>query len=148
MRRGASGRSTGGAGGRGRVMRLIGVPMLHGPVLGPILGGAIVGAASWRWVFFVNVPLGVIAVLAAQLLLPDARPRLGLRLDVRGLALLSPGIALFLYGVSQTQGVAVLAGLALVALFVAHSIARGKEALIDVALFRRHDFAAAAATNF
>ncbi|MFL5938667.1 MAG: DHA2 family efflux MFS transporter permease subunit [Gaiellaceae bacterium] len=132
----------------GRVMSVIGVPMLLGPVLGPILGGAIIGAASWRWVFFVNLPLGAIAVLAAQRLLPDSGPRHGLRLDARGLALLSPGIALFLYGVSQMRGLAVVAGLGLLTLFVAHSMARGKKALIDVALFRRRDFAAAAATNF
>jgi EmrB/QacA subfamily drug resistance transporter len=139
----------------GRVMSVIGVPMLLGPVLGPVLGGAIIGTASWRWVFFVNVPVGVVALVAAQRLLPDARPRLGLRLDLRGLTLLSPGIALFLYGMTRAASaidapaiVASASGVILVALFVCHSIARGEDALIDVALFRRRGFATAAATNF
>ena len=42
----------------GRVMSVIGVPMLLAPVFGPLLGGAIIGAASWRWIFFINLPVG------------------------------------------------------------------------------------------
>src|SRR2546425_3570331 len=45
----------------GRVMSIVGVPMLLGPVLGPVLGGAIVDQVSWRWIFFVNLPVGVAA---------------------------------------------------------------------------------------
>src|SRR5437016_834705 len=85
----------------GRVMSVIGVPMLLAPVFGPVLGGAIVDAASWRWIFYINLPVGALALLAAVRLLPEAKPRLGQRLDRRGLVLLSPGIALFLYGVSE-----------------------------------------------
>jgi MFS family permease len=85
----------------GRVMSVIGVPMLLGPILGNVIGGAIVDQVSWRWIFFINVPVAIAAVLAAQRLLPDARPQLGERLDLRGLTLLSPGIALFLYGMSE-----------------------------------------------
>jgi EmrB/QacA subfamily drug resistance transporter len=113
---------------------------------------------SWRWIFFINLPIGVTAVLAAQRLLPEAKPQLGQRLDLRGLALLSPGIALFLYGLAEAgnQGgfgntrtiVSLLSGLTLVALFVGHASASGKSALIDLSLFRRRAFAAAAATNF
>src|ERR1044071_639664 len=84
----------------GRVMSVIGVPMLLGPILGPIIGGVIVDQASWRWIFFVNLPVGTAAVAAAARLLPDAKPQLGERLDVRGLLLLSPGLACLLYGVS------------------------------------------------
>jgi EmrB/QacA subfamily drug resistance transporter len=141
----------------GRVMSLFGVPMLLVPVLGPVLGGLIV-EWSWRWIFFINLPVGVAAVLAAQRLLPEAKPQLGNRLDLRGLALLSPGIALFLYGLAEAgnQGgfgntrtiVPALIGIALVALFVWHASRRGQRALIDVSLFRRRGFAAAAATNF
>src|SRR5919197_1979040 len=85
----------------GRVMSVVGVPMLLGPILGNVVGGAIVDQVSWRWIFYINVPVGVLAVVAAQRLLPDAKPQLGQRLDLRGLALLSPGIVLFLYGVSE-----------------------------------------------
>src|ERR671934_642583 len=116
----------------GRVMSLIGVPMLLAPVLGPVLGGIIVDDWSWRWIFFLNLPVGVASIAAAQRLLPEARPQLGQRLDLRGLALLSPGIALFLYGMSEagnaggfdaTRTAVTAAGAALVALFVSHALA-------------------------
>jgi EmrB/QacA subfamily drug resistance transporter len=141
----------------GRVMSVIGVPMLLAPVFGPVIGGAIVGQISWRWIFFINLPVGVAALVAAQLLLPAAKPRRGQRLDLRGLTLLSPGIAIFLYGMSEAgnQGgfrnartiAAASIGLVLVALFVWHAIRRGKNALIDLSLFRRRGFATAAAMN-
>jgi EmrB/QacA subfamily drug resistance transporter len=142
----------------GRVMSVIGVPMLLAPVFGPVLGGAIVDRWSWRWIFFINLPVGVAAVVAALRLLPEARPQLGQRLDLRGLALLSPGIALFLYGLSEagnegglggTRTIAAAAiGLVLVALFVRHARGRGRTALIDVSLFARRGFASAVAANF
>jgi EmrB/QacA subfamily drug resistance transporter len=142
----------------GRVMALIGVPMLLAPVFGPVIGGAIVDQWSWRVIFFLNLPVGVAAVIAALRLLPEARPQLGERLDARGLALLSPGIALFLYGMSEAgnQGgfgntrtiVTASAGLALVALFIWHARTRGRTALIDVSLFARRGFATSAAANF
>jgi EmrB/QacA subfamily drug resistance transporter len=141
----------------GRVMSVIGVPMLLAPVFGPVIGGAIVSAASWRWIFFINLPVGAAAVLATLRLLPDARPQLGQRLDVRGLLLLCPGIAVFLYGMSEAGDhggfgstrviTAALAGLALIALFCWHAVTRGKGALIDVSLMRRRGFATAAALN-
>jgi len=46
-------------------MSVIGVPMLLAPVFGPLLGGAIIGAASWRWIFFINLPVGLAAVVVA-----------------------------------------------------------------------------------
>jgi EmrB/QacA subfamily drug resistance transporter len=141
----------------GRVMSLIGVPMLLAPVLGPVLGGAIVESWSWRWIFFLNLPVGVTAIVAARRLLPEARPQVGQRLDLRGLALLSPGVALLLYGVSEAGSAggfenagtlaAVALGLSLVAAFVWHARARGSDALIDVSLFARRGFTTAAAVN-
>jgi EmrB/QacA subfamily drug resistance transporter len=141
----------------GRVMSVIGVPMLLAPVFGPVLGGAIVDAVSWRWIFYVNVPVGAVALFAAQRLLPEGRPQLGQGLDLRGLALLSPGIAVLLYGFSAAGNAGsfdakttatTTAGVALLVLFVWHARARGKHALIDLSLFGRRGFAAAAATNF
>jgi EmrB/QacA subfamily drug resistance transporter len=140
----------------GRVMSVIGVPMLLAPVFGPVLGGVLVDSASWRWIFYINLPVGVLALLAAARLLPAAKPQLGQRLDLRGLLLLSPGIALLLYGVSEagnagafdaTQTAVTALGAAMVVLFIAHALARGRSALIDVSLFARPGFAAATATN-
>jgi EmrB/QacA subfamily drug resistance transporter len=141
----------------GRVMSVIGVPMLLAPVFGPVLGGAVIAAVGWRWIFFINLPVGVAALAAAIRLLPDARPQAGQRLDVRGLALLSPGIAVFLYGMSEAgsrggfaspgSSIPVLAGLVLIGLYVWHAAARGSNALIDISLLRRRGFAAASALN-
>jgi EmrB/QacA subfamily drug resistance transporter len=141
----------------GRVMSVIGIPMLLGPIFRPVIGGAIVDQVSWRWIFFVNLPIGVVALLLAWRLLPAAAPRPGHPLDLRGLALLSPGIAIFVYGMSQAGNVGgfgagrvlvgTTLGLALVVLFVWHAWRRGRAALLDVSLFARRGFAAAAGTN-
>jgi EmrB/QacA subfamily drug resistance transporter len=140
----------------GRVMSVIGVPILLAPIFGPVIGGAIVEGASWRWIFFVNLPVGAVAVALASRLLPHAAPRGMDRLDLRGLALLSPGLAILVYGMSEAgaggfgtsravTGIAV--GLALIAVFIAYAWRRGRRALIDVTLFARRGFAAAAGTN-
>src|ERR671930_936389 len=81
----------------GRVMSVIGVPTLLGPVLGPVIGGLIVDHFSWRWIFFVNLPVGAVALTLAWRILPAPAPRGRERLDLPGLALLSPGLAAFVY---------------------------------------------------
>jgi EmrB/QacA subfamily drug resistance transporter len=140
----------------GRVMSIIGVPMLLAPVFGPVLGGAIIDSIDWRWIFYLNLPIGALALIAAWRLLPGTPARRGTRLDLRGLLLLSPGIALFLYGVAEagnagglagTNLAATVLGALLVVLFIGHGIIRGQDALIDLSLFARRTFAAAAATN-
>src|ERR671935_2967516 len=85
----------------GRVMSVVGVPMLLGPVFGPVIGGAIVGEVSWRWIFFVNLPVGLAALLVAWRFLPAGSRRAGAPLDARGLAPLSPGLPVFVYGMSE-----------------------------------------------
>ena len=58
----------------GRVMSIVAVPAMLAPILGPTIGGLILDNASWRWIFFVNVPIGVIAVIAGA---ADPAPRRG-----------------------------------------------------------------------
>ncbi|TDD80402.1 DHA2 family efflux MFS transporter permease subunit [Actinomadura darangshiensis] len=138
----------------GRVMGFIGLPMLLGSVAGPIVGGLIISTAGWRWIFFVNLPLGVVAVVAAFRLLPSSPPR-PTSLDVRGLLLLCGGVTAFVYGTTEAGRPGALdairpwtilaGGLALIIAYVMH--ARGRSALIDISLFRHRGFAAAAVTN-
>lgn len=140
----------------GRVMSLLGVPMLLGPVLGPVLGGLIVDTVSWRWIFYVNIPIGIVAVVLAVRMLPGhERTDASARLDVRGLVLLSPGLALLVYGLAQAgQGstlsvvLPMTVGAALIVGFVLHALRSRITPLIEVVLFRNRNFAAAAATTF
>src|SRR4051812_33181694 len=130
----------------GRVMSVIGVPMLLGPIFGPVIGGLIVDSFSWRWIFYVNVPIAVLAlVLAARLLHADAGRADAGRLDWLGLALLSPALAGIVFGLSEIEthgGIGatiawgpIVAGLLLVAAFIWHA-ARAPRPLLDVRLFR------------
>jgi EmrB/QacA subfamily drug resistance transporter len=141
----------------GRVMSIVGVPMLLAPIFGPLIGGSLIDAASWRWIFFVNLPVGLIAIALAVRLLPASQPRPGQRLDVIGAVLLSGGLALFLFGLAQTSQHSQLAtasaigpmaaGAAAVGLFVWHAL-RSASPLIDLRLFRQRGFATGAAANF
>lgn len=142
----------------GRLMSIVGIPMLLGPVLGPVLGGAIVEHLSWQWIFYVNVPIGAVGIALGLRFLPRVdtteRPP---RLDLPGLALLSPGAAILVFGLSEvaTSGSftapqawgPMLAGVVLIALFVLHAL-RAEHPLIDIRLFGKPAFAAAAATTF
>ncbi len=139
----------------GRVMAIIGVPMLLGPILGPILGGYLVDEVSWRWIFFINLPIGIIALAFSLRILPTDQPQPAERFDVLGLALLSPGLALMIYGLAESASsggfgatevwAPALIGAALVVAFVFHAL-RTPHALIDLRLFKNRTFAAASGT--
>ncbi|MGP4008372.1 DHA2 family efflux MFS transporter permease subunit [Streptomyces sp. 4N124] len=137
----------------GRAMALLGLPILVGPVAGPVLGGWLIDIASWQWIFLVNLPVGAIALaLAAKLLRPDAPrgPAPAPRLDVPGLLMLSPGLALLLFGLARggergdfTAAGALLptvAGAVLVATFVRRALTT-HDPLLDLRLLRDRTFA-------
>src|SRR3954449_4823272 len=78
----------------GRALAVVGVPVLLGPIFGPIIGGLIVDSVAWQWIFVVNVPIAVVAiVLAARLLRGDAGRADAGALDWLGAVLLCPGLA-------------------------------------------------------
>ena len=123
-----------------------------------MIGGLIVDSTSWRWIFFVNVPIAVLALLlAARFLSPQSGRADAGRLDWLGVALLSPGLAGIVFGLSEIEshgGIGepiafgpILAGLVLVALFVVHSL-RAVRPLLEISLFRKVRFSAAAAATF
>src|SRR5262245_44006648 len=85
----------------GRVMSILGVPLLLAPFIGPVIGGLLVDTVSWRWIFFVNLPVSAVAFLLAVRLLPRVPRRGGQKLDVVGAILLPAGIALFLWGLAE-----------------------------------------------
>jgi EmrB/QacA subfamily drug resistance transporter len=141
----------------GRVMSIIGVPLLLAPISGPVVGGALVGATSWRWILFLTLPVGALALVLALRLLPNVPRRGGQRLDLIGLLLLSGGIAVFIYGLAEVgqKGkvaaavplAALIAGVVLVAFFVVYAL-RADAPILDVRLFARRGFGTAAATSF
>ena len=86
----------------GRVMSVLGVPMLLAPILGPVIGGLIVTSVSWRWIFYVNVPIGIVADHPRAADAPvDAKSSSSRASTLSGLLLLSPGLASVVYGLSQ-----------------------------------------------
>jgi EmrB/QacA subfamily drug resistance transporter len=140
---------------RGRVMGILGVPLLAAPILGPILGGWIIDSVSWRWIFLINVPIGIVAILLALLVLDRDEPQPAHRLDWLGMALLSPGLTLIIFGSAESPAnglgateswLPIAIGAALITAFFRHSW-RAREPLIDVKTFVRTSAGPAAAAN-
>ncbi|MGO9906708.1 MAG: DHA2 family efflux MFS transporter permease subunit [Solirubrobacteraceae bacterium] len=141
----------------GRVMSIIAIPAMLAPILGPTLGGLIIQNASWRWIFYVNVPIGFIAFITALRMLPWVQRGKVDPLDVRGLLLMATGLPLFTYGLAEVgiTGsfgspkviVPCLTGIVLVALFVVHAL-RVPKPLLDLRLYRRPTFSSASIAMF
>jgi EmrB/QacA subfamily drug resistance transporter len=141
----------------GRVMSVVAIPMMLAPILGPTIGGLIVQNMSWRWIFYVNVPIGVIGVIAALRVLPKVKPGPVERLDAKGLALMATGLPLLTYGLAEVGAtgsftspkviVPFVLGIVLVATFVLHAL-RVPNPLLDVRLYRRPTFASASFAMF
>jgi len=133
----------------GQVMGIMGIVGSAGPVAGPIVGGALLQALDWRWLFLVNLPIVIAAlVLAVRVLTPDA-PASGApvrRLDVVGVALVGPGVSAAVLGLSRIERehtvpawpVLVPLALAAVALlaYTAHAL-RSTAPLLDLRLLAR-----------
>src|SRR4051812_13746825 len=116
-----------------RVMSASGVPIILAPVFGPTLGGLLVEHVGWQWIFFINVPVGIVAAVAALRLLPrDDAAETTEKLDAIGLALVATGLVGITYGLAESGNAGTLAasevivpvvtGLALVALFVLRAL--------------------------
>jgi EmrB/QacA subfamily drug resistance transporter len=141
----------------GRVMSIVAVPAMLAPILGPTVGGLILDNASWRWIFFVNLPIGIAAVVAALKVLPRIAPGPADRLDYLGLALMATGLPLVTYGLAEigVTGsfvaakvlIPIVVGLALVAAFAVHAL-RVPKPLLDLRLYRRPTFASASIAMF
>ena len=115
----------------GRVMAFLGVPMLLGPIFGPILGGWLIDVASWHWIFLINVPIGAVAAIYALLVLDRDEVHPSESFDFVGMVLLSPGLALLLYGVSSIPAAQQEHG----TMFAANVVSTGLIGLVLVAAF-------------
>ena len=141
----------------GKVMSVTVMPAMLAPILGPVLGGLILQDLHWSWIFFVNIPVGIVAVTLAVKLLPHSKLGEAGKLDLAGLALMVLGIPALVFGISEvgTTGSVtspeviwpVIAGLALIAAFVWHAL-RTERPLLDVRLYANRIFGAASMTTF
>jgi EmrB/QacA subfamily drug resistance transporter len=142
---------------RGRYMGLIGSVFAVASVAGPLLGGFLVTNLSWRWVFYVNLPVGILAVLIVSTRLHLHTPHKRHRIDYLGAALLSGGVgALILlatwggteypWGSSEIVGLGIV-GVALLTIFVWWE-GRAAEPILPLQLFRSRIFTVANAMGF
>ena len=138
----------------GRVMAVLGIPMLLGPIFGPIVGGYLIDTASWHWIFLINLPIGLAALVYAAIVLPKDHVEPSETFDWVGMLLLSPGLALFLYGVSTTPEtgtlwdaevlVPALLGTLLIVAFVPWALRRNNlHPLVQLRLFQNRDMTVA-----
>ncbi len=141
----------------GRVMGIVSMPAMLAPILGPVVGGAILQNLHWSWIFLVNLPVGVLAFAAAWKVIPHTESGEAGRLDVVGLALLSTASSALVYGLSHlgtnsslTAPIVVvptLAGVTLAGIFCWHAM-RVERPLLDVRLYANRVFGAASLTTF
>lgn len=118
---------------RAKIARTLILPILLGPAMAPVIGGVLTQALSWRWVFFINLPIGIAMFAFAYLFVPEHRAAPQGRLDLWGLVLSGVGLSSLLYAISQGSVLgwgspAILAtgavGICLLGLFVRESLHR------------------------
>jgi EmrB/QacA subfamily drug resistance transporter len=142
----------------GRVMGIVAMPAMLGPILGPVLGGTILQNLHWSWIFLVNVPIGFVAFIAGWRIIPHTESGEAGRLDVVGLALLSTASSAVVYGLAQLGALhtsltapavvwPIIAGLVLTGAFCWHAL-HIERPLLDIRLYANRVFAAASFTTF
>ena len=142
---------------RGRYQGVFGAVFGATSVLGPLVGGLIVDHASWRWVFYVNLPIGIVALMVTQAFLPTVQRRVSHMIDYLGAALVAAGTTCLVLMTSlggttyawaspQIFGFGV-AGVVLLALFVAVE-RRAEEPILPLRLFKNRVFGVSSAIGF
>ncbi|MBB6694973.1 multidrug efflux MFS transporter [Cohnella xylanilytica] len=132
---------------RGSVMGVLGIPMLLAPALGPVLSGWLVEYVSWHWIFLINLPIGIVALLVGARFLPKSERKEGTRLDIVGMLLAPVAFAMLAYGVSEGgtswSSASAITGLSVgggaLILFIAVELLQ-KQPLLELRVFGSSDF--------
>ncbi len=139
-----------------RAMSYVSVPALIGPVMGPPLGGFIVTYASWRWIFFINIPIGILGIVLVNLLVGDLKETGRRPFDLSGFALTGVGLATLAFGFENVGRGAVptamvialfVIGAACVVFYLRHA-SRVAYPIIDLALMKIPTYASATIGGF
>jgi EmrB/QacA subfamily drug resistance transporter len=139
-----------------RAMSYVSVPALIGPVMGPPLGGFIVTYASWRWIFFINIPIGVLGIVLVNLLVGDLKETGRRPFDLSGFALTGVGLATLAFGLENVGRGALptamvialfVIGAACVVFYLRHA-SRVAYPIIDLALMKIPTYASATIGGF
>lgn len=137
----------------GRVMAIVSTPMIFGPILGPVIGGFIVQGASWRWIFYINVLIVLIAAPLMMKKVPHFEPfNKDSRLDLFGIINLSLMSAALIYGITKAADHAsfnnsetiIWVGLGLVLAFIyfVYNLVRKNQTVLPLNLFAHKSFTA------
>ena len=134
---------------RVRASAILTIPTALAPALGPVIGGVLVTELSWRWIFFVNLPIGCAALLFGLMFLDDPFERQRSSFDVRGFMLAGAGLGALMYGISEgpilgwqkpeVLSTAIVGGLLLAALV--RTELRQENPMIDFSLLKNRLFA-------
>ncbi|MFI9838907.1 DHA2 family efflux MFS transporter permease subunit [Nonomuraea sp. NPDC051941] len=146
---------------RGRAFGLFGAIVGFAPIVGPVLGGFLLAHLDWRWIFFINVPVGIIAAVLAMTVAPPMRPYRRHRLDLVGVALATAGLSGIVFGLIEGERYdwgtvtgpisipsVIVAGVALLAVFVVWQHRQREEPLMPPALFGVRNFAVGNGVGF
>ncbi|MWC30328.1 MDR family MFS transporter [Paenibacillus sp. MMS18-CY102] len=132
---------------RGSIMGVLGIPMLMAPAFGPVLSGWLVDSVSWHWIFIINLPIGIIALILGYKYLPQSDRHAAPHLDVLGMCLAPIAFSMLAYGVSEGgtswTSLSTIIGLAVggVALILFIFVELGqKQPLLELKVFKSSDF--------
>jgi len=137
----------------GKVMAIVSTPMILGPIFGPVIGGFIVQATSWHWIFFINVFIVLIAAPLMMKTLPDFEPfNKNSKLDIFGIINLSLMSAAMIYGITKAADHASFnnsetilwagIGLALAVIYITYNRIRKNQTVLPINLFAHKNFLA------
>ncbi|WP_433509727.1 MFS transporter [Nonomuraea sp. CA-143628] len=128
---------------RSRALAVWGTATAVSSALGLVAGGLLADGPGWRWIFFINVPIGVLLVAAGRVLPARGEPQPGRGFDVVGAVTVTVGVGMLIYAVLRAEWWLLLVGAALLGYFAVHENAVARRPLVDFGLFRIRSVAGA-----